>query len=158
MTGVQTCALPISAPIISYHFGYGNKSELKSIVKKSLVVMAFIGLSMLLLAQWVATPLSKIFVGYNQELFEMTRIAFKIFSLAFIITGVNIFISSMFTALNNGGISAFIAFMRTLVFQLLSVLLLPLILGIEGIWWAAVVAEVLALLVSFIFFFKKKKH
>ncbi len=147
-----------AAPIISYHFGYGNKTELKSIVKKSLVVMAFIGLSMLLLAQWVATPLSKIFVGYDQELFEMTRIAFKIFSLAFIITGVNIFISSMFTALNNGGISAFIAFMRTLVFQLLSVLLLPLILGIEGIWWAAVVAEVLALLVSFIFFFKKKKH
>ena len=86
----------------------------------------------------------------------MTTRAFKIFSFAFIFSGVNIFSSSFFTALNNGAISAAISFLRTLVFQLLSVLLLPLIFGLEGIWFAITAAEVFALIISIVFLVKKR--
>ena len=145
-----------TAPIIGYHYGAGTHSELKNMLKKSLLIMGALGVVMMFLAQILAGPLAQIFVGYDQELFDMTKHAFRIFSFAFILSGINIFTSSFFTALNNGGVSAAISFLRTLVFQMLSVLILPMLLGIDGIWMAITVAEVCACFISAIFLFAKK--
>lgn len=146
-----------SSPIVGYNYGAKNYSELKNMLKKGMFLMCTAGLIMMLLAQILAGPLAKVFVGYDTELFEMTKHAFKLFSFSFILAGLNIFASSFFTALNNGGISAAISFMRTLVFQLLSVLILPMIFGLDGIWWAITVAEVFAFIISQIFLFAKRK-
>ena len=146
-----------TAPVVGYHYGAGNHGELKSLLSKSLLLMGATGVVMMLLARILAAPLANVFVGYDAELFEMTRYAFQIFSFAFVLSGVNIFTSSFFTALNNGGVSAAISFLRTLVFQMLSVLVLPMILGLDGIWWAITVAEVFAFLISLTFLFVKRK-
>ena len=122
------------------------------------MIMGVSGVAMMLLAQLLATPLATIFVGYDLELFEMTTHAFRIFSFAFILSGLNIFASAFFTALNNGVISATISFLRTLVFQMLSVLILPELLGMDGIWWAITVAEVCACIISAFFFLKNRKR
>lgn len=146
-----------TAPIIGYHYGAENFNELKSMLRKSISLMAIAGLIMMVLAQLLAGPLAQIFVGYDAELLDMTRHAFKIFAFSFILTGINIFASSFFTALNNGGVSAAISFLRTLVFQMLSVLLLPMIFGLDGIWWAIAVAEIFAFIISLIFLVAKRK-
>ncbi len=146
-----------TAPVVGYHYGAGNHGELKSLLRKSMVLMGVTGFLMMVIARALASPLSNIFVGYDMELFEMTKYAFQIFSFSFILSGVNIFTSSFFTALNNGGVSAAISFLRTLVFQMLSVLVLPMIWGLNGIWWAITVAEVFAFLISLTFLFVKRK-
>lgn len=145
-----------TSPIVGYHYGAGNHSELKSILRKSLKLMGLAGIVMMILAQALAAPLANIFVGYDRELFDMTRHAFKVFSFSFILSGANIFASSFFTALNNGGVSAAISFLRTLVFQMLSVLILPVVFGLDGIWWAITVAEVCAFMISLIFLYAKR--
>lgn len=145
-----------TAPVISYHYGADHHAELRNIRRKSYVIMGTAGIAMMLLSQLLAHPMAEVFVGYDSELLEMTTHAFRLFSFAFILAGANIFTSSFFTALNNGGISAAISFLRTLVFQMLSVLLLPLLLGLDGIWWAITVAEVFAFLISIIFLVVKK--
>ena len=88
--------------------------------------------------------LSGIFVGYDRALWELTRRAFLFNAVAFLLKGFNIFGSSFFTALNNGLVSAAISFLRTLLFQSAAVLLLPMVLGLDGVWLSVVVAEVLA--------------
>lgn len=145
-----------TAPVISYHYGADHHAELRNIRRKSYVIMGTAGIAMMLLSQLLAHPMAEVFVGYDSELLEMTTHAFRLFSFAFILAGANIFTSSFFTALNNGGISAAISFLRTLVFQMLSVLLLPLLLGLDGIWWAITVTEVFAFLISMIFLVVKK--
>lgn len=147
-----------TSPIVSYNYGSGNHAELKNMLKKGLKIMGIAGFVMMLAAQILAGPLARIFVGYDKALFEMTKHAFRIFSFAFILAGFNVFASAFFTALNNGAISALISFMRTLVFQMLSVILLPLLLGIDGIWLAITVAEVCACIVSFGLLIKYRKH
>ena len=122
-----------------------------------MVLMGVTGFLMMVTARALAAPLSNIFVGYDMELFEMTKYAFQIFSFSFVLSGINIFTSSFFTALNNGGVSAAISFLRTLVFQMFSVLVLPMIWGLNGIWWAIAVAEVFAFLISLTFLFVKRK-
>ena len=112
---------------------------------------------MMVLAWVLARPLAQIFVGYDQELAEMTRHAFRVFSWSFLLAGFNIFVSSFFTALNNGGVSAAISFLRSLVFQILCVLALPMLLGLDGIWWSVTVAEVFACVISVIFLMAKRK-
>ena len=92
-----------------------------------------------------------VFVGYDGDLFDLTIHVFSMFGFSLILSGVNIFASSFFTALNNGAVSAAISFMRTLVFQIVSVLVLPVFLGLDGIWYSITVAEVLAFGVSVIF-------
>lgn len=146
-----------SAPIVGYHYGAGNREELKSMLRKSVYLMSITGVSLMILAKVLAPVLAGIFVGYDPELFEMTTHAFKIFAYSFLLAGLNIFVSSFFTALNNGGVSAVISFLRTLVFQMLSVLLLPMLFDIEGIWWAIAVAEIFAFIISGIFLLAKKK-
>lgn len=146
-----------TSPIVSYHYGAGNHGEMKSLLKKSLLLMGGTGIVMMLLAQWSASVLSGIFVGYDEELLAITEHAFVIFACSYLLAGINIYASSFFTALNNGAVSAVVSFMRTLVFQTGAVLILPLMLGIDGIWWAVTVSEVMACLISSAFLVAKRK-
>lgn len=139
-----------SAPIISYHFGARNTSELKNLLKKSLVIMIGIGAVMTALCEGLARPLSMIFVSYDQSLLDMTTLAMRIFGVSFILSGISIFFSSFFTALNNGLVSAIISFMRTLVFQIFAIMVMPLLFGLNGIWTSVIVAEGLSVIVSII--------
>lgn len=145
------------APIVGYHYGAENHAELKNMLKKSIWLMGGAGVILTALAAVLAAPLSRLFVGYDAGLFELTRHAFRIFSFAFLLAGFNIFASSFFTALNNGGVSAAVSFLRTLVFQTSSVLILPIFLDIDGIWLAVTVAEVFAFIISVIFLVVKRK-
>ena len=146
-----------SAPIIGYHYGAINHSELKNMLKKSIVIMSISGIIMTLLAQALALPLAKVFVGYDEGLFDMTVHAFRVFSFSFILAGINIFASSFFTALNNGAVSAAISFLRTLIFQSTAVIVLPMIWKLDGIWLSITVAEVFALIISVTFLEAKRK-
>ena len=145
-----------SAPIIGYNHGAENHGELKSMFRKCMVIVGFFAGIMAAAALLLARPLSQIFVGYDPELMEMTVRGFAIYSLSFLLCGFNIFGSSLFTALNNGLISAVISFVRTLICQIAAVLLLPLILGLDGIWWAIVVSEGVALGLTVFCFVKFK--
>ncbi len=149
-----------TSPIISYHYGAGNTGELKNLLKKSMTLVGAAGIIMTVAAWVLAGPLSEIFVGYDRELFDLTRHAFRIFAFSFLLAGVNIFSSAFFTALNNGGVSAAISFMRTLVFQIVSVLALPVFFGLDGIWYSITVAEVLAFCVALFFLLlnRRKYH
>ena len=146
-----------SAPVVSYHYGAGNHPELKNLLKKSTFLMGGSGIILSVLAFSLADPLAGIFVGYDRELFTLTSHAFRLFSCSFLLAGFNIFASSFFTALNNGAVSAAISFLRTLIFQTSSVLILPVFLGIDGIWWAISVAEACACVISVSFLFAKRK-
>ena len=146
-----------SAPLVSYHYGAGNHDELKNLFGKSLRLIGIWGLMLFILAQLIARPLAAIFVGYDADLFSMTQNGFRIYCIAYLINGFNIYGSSFFTALNNGLISAAISFLRTLVFQLAAVLLLPLLLSINGIWSAVAVAELLTLGLTVTFFVRNRK-
>lgn len=146
------------APVISYHFGAKNVGELKSLKKKCLFIISIFSVAMFTFSLLLANPLAYAFVGYDQTLIQLTAHAFMIYAPSFLFNGFTIFISSLFTALNDGLVSAAVSFVRTLVFQVATVLLLPLLIGIDGIWWSFAVAEVLALAVSFSLLqvFKKK--
>lgn len=146
-----------SAPLVSYHYGADNHDELKNLFQKSLRLIGIWGLMLFILAQLIARPLAAIFVGYDADLFSMTQNGFRIYCIAYLINGFNIYGSSFFTALNNGLISAAISFLRTLVFQLAAVLLLPLLLDINGIWSAVAVAELLTLGLTVTFFVRNRK-
>ena len=146
-----------SAPIISYHYGAENHTELQNMLHKSILLMLGGGVLVLIAAQVLAGPLAHMFVGYDKTLFDMTVHGFRIFSLFVLFAGFNIFASSFFTALNNGGVSAAISFLRTFVFKFSAVLLMPLLFKLDGIWWATVVAEVLAFIISAIFIICKRK-
>lgn len=145
------------APITGYHFGAQNHGELKNMLRKSAFLSAISGVVLTILAIVLSSPLAKLFVGYDEELYELTRHAFSLFAYSFLLAGFNIFTSSFFTALNNGAVSAAISFMRTLIFQTSSVLILPIFLGVDGIWWAITVAEVFAFILSLIFLFAKRE-
>lgn len=147
-----------TAPIIGYHYGAENRDELKNLLKKSTVVTFSVGAIMAASAFLLARPLSYIFVGYDQALLDMTVWGFRIFSFSFILSGFCIFGSSFFTALNNGLISALISFLRTLVFQMLGVLILPIFFALDGVWFSMLAAEALALITTLIFIFLFRKR
>ncbi len=147
-----------TSPVVSYHYGAGNHGELKNLLKKSYWITGIAGIAMMLLSQGLSPALAGIFVGYDRELFDLTVHAFRLFAFSFLLAGANIFTSSFFTALSNGGISAAVSFLRTLVFQLISVLVLPAFFGLDGIWWAITVAEILAFAVSVAFLFANRKR
>lgn len=145
-----------TAPVISYHFGAQNKDELKSLFKRSLVIISVFSVLMFLAAKFLARPLSLIFVSYDEVLLDMTMHGFSIYCFAFLFAGFSIFGSSFFTALNDGLTSALISFLRTLVFQIAAVLILPLIWELDGIWYSCIVAEVMAVVTTTFFVFLKK--
>ncbi|MCD7888565.1 MAG: MATE family efflux transporter [Oscillospiraceae bacterium] len=146
-----------SAPIVSYHYGAGNKDELKGLLRKSVTIILCFSVSMLVCAELLAKPLSMLFVGYDEGLLELTLGGFRIYSFSFLFAGFAIYGSSFFTALNNGVISAIISFLRTLVFQIAAVLTFPLIWGIDGIWFSLVAAEIMAVATTSVFIFAKRK-
>lgn len=145
------------SPVISYHYGAGHSKELKNLFKMSLSVIGTAGIVLTALAQVLALPLTKIYVGYDAELLQMTCRGFRLYSLAFLFGGFNSFGSSFFTALGDGAVSAAISCLRTLVFQVAVILLLPSLLGLDGVWLAIGAAEVLALGVTAAFLVAKRK-
>lgn len=145
-----------AAPIVSFHYGAGNETELQNMFRKSLCLVWGASVVLTVLAFGLASPLAQIFVGYDEELFALTRHAFQLFAFSFLLAGFNIFTSSFFTALNNGAISAAISFMRTLIFQTASVLILPMLFGVDGIWWAITAAEIFACVLSSGFLITKR--
>ena len=146
-----------SAPLVSYHYGAENHTELRNLYRKSLSLIGIVGVVMFALSELLSSPLVGLYVSYDKELFDMTVNGFRIYSTMFLILGFNIWGSSFFTALGNGVVSALISFLRTLVFQLASLILLPELWHIDGVWWSAVVAEVLALVLTVFFLVCKKK-
>ncbi|MFR8237959.1 MAG: MATE family efflux transporter [Dorea sp.] len=148
-----------TAPIVSYQYGAGNHRELKGLLKKSFVLVGVFAVIMFAAALALARPLSFLFVGYDEELLELTVHAFSIFSFSFLFSGFAIFGSSFFTALNDGVTSAAISFLRTLLFQIAAVLIFPLLWGVDGIWISVVAAEVMAVIVTAFFLqIKRKKY
>ena len=145
------------APVVSFHYGADNKEELKGLRRKSRTIILIASVLMLALSECFAAPLAKIFVGYDRELFALTVRAFRIYAFSFLFGGTAVFGSSFFTALNDGLTSAMISFLRTLVFQISAVLLLPLVWGIDGIWYSVVLVEMMAMLVTLLFLTLKQK-
>lgn len=146
-----------TTPVISYHDGAQNRDELKGLLRKSLVLVGSFGLAMILSAEFLASPLSKVFVGYDAELFDLTVSGMRIFALSFGFMGFGIFASGFFTALNDGLTSALISFLRTLVFQSGAIMLLPILWGIDGVWISVVVAEFMSLVLGGFFLIVKRK-
>lgn len=146
------------APLIGYHYGAGNHKELKNLLTKSLILMGILGVLLTIAAEVLAAPLSKLFVGYDPELYALTCHAFRLYAFSFLVTGFNIYGSAFFTALNNGGISAAISFLRTLLFQVAMIYLLPVFFDLDGIWLAVTAAECLTLVITIIFLITQRKH
>lgn len=146
-----------TAPVIGYNYGAENTDELKNLLKKSLKLLGIASIILTALAEIFAGILANIFVSYDIELVALTSNAIRLFAISYIISWLNIFASSFFTALNNGLVSAIISFMRTLVFQIIMILLLPTLFGLNGIWLAVVVAEILSLIISIFYLIKNKK-
>ena len=148
-----------TAPIVGYNYGAKRQDELKNILRKSFWVIGITSVAMVVSSLLLAYPFSYLYVGYDKALLDMTLRAFLIYSFSFLFTGISIYLSSFFTALNNGPVSAAISFIRTLFLQILAVLLLPLILGIDGIWLATVLSDGVAAIVSLLFLlFNRKKY
>lgn len=144
------------APIVGYHDGAQNHAELKGLLRKSLVMIGSFGVAMVLAGEVCSAPVAKLFVGYDEQLMALTNSGFRIYSLAFCFMGFAIFSSAFFTALNDGVTSAVISFLRTLVFQTAAVLLLPQVLGINGVWLSIVVAEFMAAVLGAVFLIVKR--
>ena len=146
-----------TAPIVGYHYGAKNTDELKSLFRKSTLINLAAGLIMTALAFFLARPLSMIFSSGSEFLLELTSHGFRIFAFSFIFSGFCIYGSSFFTALNNGLVSAIISFMRTLVFQMVLILILPLFWGVDGVWLSMLIAEALAFATTVIFVIVNRK-
>ncbi len=147
-----------TAPIYGFHDGAQNHRELQSLLKKSLLLVGFFSVCMVFAGWALARPLALLFVGYDKALVELTVSGFNIFAISFLFMGFAIFGSGLFTALNDGVTSAIISFLRTLVFQIAAVMLLPLVFGIDGIWWSIVVAEMMAVVFFVLFLFVKRNR
>ena len=147
-----------TSPIVSYHYGAENRAELQNLYKKNLLAMGVFGLAMFVSAEALSVPFSRLFTGYDEELFALTKRAFHLYSVSYLLTGFNMFGSLFFTALNNGLVSALISFMRTLVFQVLCVFILPALLGIDGIWLSGISYEILSAAVVAVCLVKFRKR
>lgn len=147
-----------TAPCIGYQYGAQNHEELHSLLKKSIMIIVVASISIVVISDILAPVLSAVFVSYSDTLMDMTQHAIRVYSLCFLAAGFNVFASSFFTALNNGVVSAIISLMRTFIFQVGAVLLLPMWLGLEGVWLATTVAEVLSLLVSIYYLIHLRKR
>ena len=147
-----------TAPVVGYHDGAKNYTELKGLLRKSLIMIGAFGVAMVISAELLATPLAGIFVSYDAELMKLTVSGFRVFALSFFFMGYAIYSSGFFTALNDGITSAIISFLRTLVFQVAAVVLLPMLWGIDGVWISIVVAEMMAVVFSVIFLVAKRER
>jgi Na+-driven multidrug efflux pump len=147
-----------TAPIISYNYGAGNHKELQNLFKKSAVIVSNSSVILTVVALLMAGILSGIFVSYDPELFEMTKRGFALCSFSFLFSGIGIFGSSLFTALNNGVVSAVISFLRSVIFQVIAVLVLPIFWGIDGIWASVSLAELAGMMITLVFVVALRKR
>lgn len=145
-------------PVIGYHYGARNHDELKSLLKKSVIVVGLFSTSIFTLSELLAYPIAKVYVGYDEELMRITTQAFLVYSFAFLFMGMAVFASSFFTALNNGTVSAMVAFLRTLVFETTAIILLPIVFGVDGIWGSIVLAELMAAVVGVGFIYRMRRR
>lgn len=145
------------APVVGYNFGAKNHKELKGLLKKSLIITGIVGFAMIIIGEIFALPMSSVFVGYDASLTELTTSGFRVYALSFLFMGYAIFSSGFFTALSDGLTSALISFLRTLVFQVAAILLLPIVWGIGGVWASIIVAEFMAAFLGIMFIIIKKK-
>ena len=145
------------SPSVGYHYGAKNTSELKNVFTKSMIVIFITAIIMFICGELLSEPISRIFVNYDDELLQITKNAFRIFSFSFLLSGMSIYGSSFFTSLNNGLISALISFLRTVVFQASAVMILPIFLKLNGIWLSIVVAELMSFIITFTFLIMKRK-
>ena len=141
-----------AAPLVGFHFGARNRKELQSLFRKSIVLLLGAGVILTALAEAVSGPLTAVFAGYDPDLFALTLRGFRLYALSFLLMGMSVWGSAFFTALSNGLVSAVISFLRTLVFETGAVLLLPLVLGLDGIWLSGLAAEIASLAVTVGFF------
>lgn len=147
-----------TAPVVSYHFGAKNHTELKGLLRQSITMIAVFGAGMVISAQLLAVPLANMFVGYDAILAKLTVSGFRIFSLSFGFMGAGIFASGFFTALNDGVTSAIISFLRTFIFQAVAIMTLPVVLGIDGVWISIVAAEFMSVVLGAVFLVVKRKR
>lgn len=147
-----------SSPLMSFQYGAKNTVEMRNLLRKSLAFVGSGGIAMFAAAQLLAAPISTAFVGYDAALEQLTVQGFRLYSISFLFMGFSIYGSAFFTSLNNGLVSALISFLRTLVFEVASVLLLPLLLGVTGIWLSVSVAELAAVTVMAIFMLALGRH
>lgn len=147
-----------TAPVVGYHYGAQNNDELKGLLRQSAILIGGFSVAMCIAGETLSRPLSHLFVGYDENLLQITIRAFGVFSISFLFAGFTIFGSSFFTALNDGLTSALISFLRTLVFQIAAVIIFPIFWELDGIWWSIVAAEVMAVIVTVIFLFAKRKR
>lgn len=145
-------------PVIGYHYGACNHDELKSLLKKSVIVVGLFSTSIFTLSELLAYPIAKVYVGYDEELMRITTQGFFVYSFAFLFMGMAVFASSFFTALNNGTVSAMVAFLRTLVFETTAIILLPIVFGVDGIWGSIVLAELMATVVGAGFIYRMRRR
>lgn len=145
-------------PVIGYHYGACNHDELKSLLKKSVIVVGLFSTSIFTLSELLAYPIAKVYVGYDEELMRITTQGFFVYSFAFLFMGMAVFASSFFTALNNGTVSAMVAFLRTLVFETTAIILLPIVFGVDGIWGSIVLAELMAAVVGAGFIYRMRRR
>ena len=146
-----------SAPIVGYHCGAGNKSELKNLLRKSFRLILTFQIILTIVAEAGAPFLAGIFVRYNTNLLDMTVHAFRSYSISFLLMGFSIYASSFFTALNDGFVSAVISLCRTMIFETGAVIILPFFLGVSGIWYSIIAAEFMAVCLSLFFLIRKAK-
>ena len=147
-----------TAPIIAFHYGAKNTAELQNVLKKSLKILLGAGVTLFGTAFLLSDMLAKIFVGYDSELYAMTARGFRLYAVSYLLAGFNIYGSSFFTALNNGIVSAAISFLRTVVFEVAAIMILPVFFRLDGIWCAITVAETASLLITAVFFFALRKR
>ena len=147
-----------TAPIVAFHYGARNTEELQNVLKKSLKLLLGMGITLFAVAMLLSGTLSRIFVGYDGELYALTLRGFRLYAISYLLCGFNIYGSSFFTALNNGVVSAVISFLRTVVFEVAAIMVLPMLLGVDGIWCAITVAELASILITAVFFFKLKNR
>ncbi|MBE6045790.1 MAG: MATE family efflux transporter [Clostridiales bacterium] len=145
-------------PLFSYNFGADNRVEMKNLFKKSMILMEGGGLMMFAILVIFARPLVSIFIGYDAGLVDMSVHGMRIYALIFITCGINIFVTGMFTALNNGVVSAFIATVRVVICEIGSVMILPIFFGLNGVWFSASVAEVGSIIPVIIFVVTLRKR
>ena len=145
------------APLIGFNFGAENKPELQNIFRKSVVVLTITNITMFVMAEVLTVPLAKLFVGYDTALNELTVRGMRIYSVAFLVMGFNVFASAFFTALSNGKISAIISVTRTLILQLIMMYVMPVIFGVDGLWAVVIAVEGISLIVSVYYILKYRR-
>lgn len=146
-----------AAPLISYSYGEQNSNELKKLIRYSYRFIFVASIMTFILSYVLAPVIIKIFTGETSDVYQITLNGFNLFSISFLTIGVNIFASAMFTAFSNGKISVLISTMRTLILVIIGIIILPPILGVNGIWLTIPFAEIITLFIS-VFLTKKYRH